>query len=63
MKQIKQDIKQMTDEELNAYIRNLGGRVWETLPRKNRELDALQLESKHWGNLRQPKRVDMIQDV
>ena len=52
MKQIEQDISNMSDEQLNAYI----AAHIATMERSDKELYARQLEAGYWRRISQPKR-------
>jgi hypothetical protein len=54
--EVENYIGNMSDEELNDYIKALGGRVWKHLPRANREADARQLQAEKIGTLREPHK-------
>jgi hypothetical protein len=66
MKQFESDIKKMTEDQLDAFIRNQGGTVWPFQNRKNKEADAINLAAigyvNRLGNYLR-KKDDMIQDV
>jgi hypothetical protein len=52
MKQVEQDISNMTDEQLQAFIvAHIA-----TMERSDKELYARQLEAGYWQRISQPKR-------